>query len=178
MIITIAGLAGTGTSSLAKNLAEILDYPFISSGNIFRQTAVSLGLSLYQLDDLAQSDSKYDLALDKKIRLYAQKHPDCVIDSRLAWYFIPQSLKIKLFTDYHTRISRVANREEISFDQAAAKTQIREEAISDRYNRYYHLSNFNDDQHFDLVIDTSKRSVLEVTKIVEHYCQNKKELKR
>ena len=175
MIITVAGLAGTGTSSLAKNLSQTLDYPFISSGNIFRQTAVSLGLSLYQLDDLAQNNPKYDLALDEEIRLYARDHSDCVIDSRLAWYFIPRSLKIKLFADYHTRISRVASREEISFDQASQKTKIREEAIKDRYIRYYNLPDFNADQHFDLVIDTSKRDVTEVARIVFHYLDQKKE---
>ena len=39
MIITIGGLAGSGTTTAAKVLSEKLNIPFISSGAIFREMA-------------------------------------------------------------------------------------------------------------------------------------------
>ena len=40
MIITIGGLAGTGTSTTAKTLSQEINIPFISAGDVFRQMAV------------------------------------------------------------------------------------------------------------------------------------------
>ena len=36
MIITIGGLAGTGTTTLSEVLSEKLDVPYISAGFVFR----------------------------------------------------------------------------------------------------------------------------------------------
>ena len=35
MIITVGGLAGTGTTTTAELLSEKLDIPFVSSGSMF-----------------------------------------------------------------------------------------------------------------------------------------------
>ena len=39
MIITVGGLAGTGTTTTAELLSEKLGIPFVSSGSIFRARA-------------------------------------------------------------------------------------------------------------------------------------------
>lgn len=39
MIITVGGLAGTGTTTTAELLSEKLGIPFVSSGSIFRAMA-------------------------------------------------------------------------------------------------------------------------------------------
>ena len=44
MIITIGGLAGTGTTTAAKVLSEKLDVPFVSAGSIFRDMAKERGI--------------------------------------------------------------------------------------------------------------------------------------
>ncbi len=43
MIITIGGLAGSGTTTAAKILSEKLHIPFLSAGEIFRQMAAREG---------------------------------------------------------------------------------------------------------------------------------------
>lgn len=40
MIITIGGLAGTGTTTATKKLSQYLDIPYISAGDVFRQMAI------------------------------------------------------------------------------------------------------------------------------------------
>ncbi len=174
MKITICGLAGTGTSTLAKKLAEKLEYPYTSSGNIFRQMAKEKGLTLEQLEILSESDPDFDNKLDEKIAHYGKNHPDCVIDSRLAWYFVPDSLKIKLDCNYHDRINRVADRDNISFEQAEAETKVRENSIADRYFRYYGIKDFLSDSNFDLVIDTTHVSPDEGVSMILNYLDQTK----
>src|SRR5690606_36086049 len=118
MKITLCGLAGTGTSTLAKILAKNLNCDKTSSGDMFRQLAESMGITLAELEILSEKDPQFDNELDQAIARYGEDHPDCVIDSRLAWHFVPDSLKVKLDCDYHVRISRVADRDNISFEQA------------------------------------------------------------
>lgn len=169
MKITICGLAGTGTSTLAKKLAEKLNYPHTSSGNIFRQMAKEKNLTLEQLELLSESDPKFDNQLDERIADYGKTHPDCVIDSRLAWYFVPDSLKVKLDCNYHDRINRVAVRDKISFEQAETETVIREKSITDRYLRYYNIKDFLSDSNFDLAIDTTQVSSDDAVSMILNY---------
>lgn len=172
MKITISGLAGTGTSTLAKELAKTLGYTFNSSGNMFRELAKSLGLTLNQLDILSQQDSRYDIELDKRVKQFADSHKDCVIDSRLAWYFVPDSVKVKLVCDDKTRFGRIAGRENISLETAEQETREREEAMNDRYLRYYGIDKFDRDENFDLIINTKDKSVKESVDMVINYINN------
>lgn len=48
MIITVGGLAGTGTTTTAELLSEKLDIPFVSSGSIFRAMAKEKGMSVLE----------------------------------------------------------------------------------------------------------------------------------
>jgi len=169
MKITLCGLAGTGTSTLAKILAESLGCERTSSGDMFRQLAQSKGITLAELEALSEKDPKFDNELDEAIAQYGQSHVDCVIDSRLAWHFVPDSLKVKLDCDYHVRISRVAERDNISFEQAEKETREREESIADRYLRYYNISDFLADDNFDLIINTTQINPEEAKEIIINY---------
>jgi len=93
--ITIFGLAGTGTTSAGKMLAEKLGYQFVSSGNMFRDMANENGMTLNEFEEATNKDSKYDDALDQKIKEFGEKNDNFIVESRLAWHFIPDSLKIK-----------------------------------------------------------------------------------
>ncbi|MEX1087560.1 MAG: cytidylate kinase family protein, partial [Candidatus Paceibacterota bacterium] len=106
MKITICGLAGTGTSTTGKKLASVLEYEFISSGGIFRAKAAEYGMDLHEFEDLCRSDEKYDRAVDDEIATIGKSKDDIVVESRLAWYFIPDSFKVLLVCDRHTRVSR------------------------------------------------------------------------
>lgn len=162
--ITIFGMAGTGTSSTGKALAEKLGYEFLSSGNIFREMAAEKNLSLSEFEELSKTTSKYDLELDKKIENFGKTKTNFVVDSRLAWHFIPDSFKIALILDDETRFSRIARRENKSIEQVKEETNFRENMIHERYLSYYgvDLNNVFDRKVFDLVIDTKENSIEEV----------------
>ena len=46
MKITISGLPGSGTTTVAKLLAERLGYKLISAGDVFRKLAMERGMTL------------------------------------------------------------------------------------------------------------------------------------
>ena len=48
MIITIGGLAGSGTTTVSKILSEKMRVPYLSAGEIFRQMAVERDMGILE----------------------------------------------------------------------------------------------------------------------------------
>lgn len=160
--ITIFGLAGTGTSTVGRLLADKLQVPFLSSGMVYRDQAKNLGLSVYELEKLCEKDSSYDRTLDEHISLFGKLNDDFVVESRLAWHFIPDSFKVKLFCSDEVRFERVAMRESISVTQAEQLTRFREHSSGERYKNIYNIRDIGPDDVFDLIIDTNHTKSEEV----------------
>lgn len=167
--ITIFGLAGAGTSTVGKALAERLGYKFVSSGEIFRKKAADMGLELHKFHTLAEKNDKFDKELDKEIEKFGKENDDFVVESRLAWFFIPDSIKIKLFCEFNECVRRVAERDEISVEEARERVTSRENTDSLRYKNFYGINDINDDKHFDLIIDTSAIAPQEIVNRITAY---------
>ena len=67
-IITICGSLGSGKSSAAKKVAQILSYKHFSSGDFFRQVGFELGFSVTETNIRAETDPKIDEMTDQKMR--------------------------------------------------------------------------------------------------------------
>ncbi len=96
MIITISGMIGSGKSTVADELARIFKYKRYSSGDFMRQLAQKKNMSLIELSRIAEKDPEIDREIDKRQIELGQKEDNFVIDGRLAWHFIPKSVKIYL----------------------------------------------------------------------------------
>lgn len=160
--ITIFGLAGTGTTTVGRLLAEKLGYPFMSSGKLFREKAATLGLSLYDFEALCNTDASYDRALDNQLVVYGNTHQDFVLESRLAWHFIPDSFKVKILCDFDVRIARVARRDNETIEEKKKKTLFREAAGPVRYRKSYGIVDFAPDGAFDLLLDSTHKKPSEL----------------
>ena len=66
MIITIGGLAGTGTTTAAEILSKKLDIPYISAGSIFREMAKEKGMSVLEFSEFAEGNDDIDKEIDKR----------------------------------------------------------------------------------------------------------------
>ena len=164
--ITIFGLAGTGKTTAGKMLAEKLGYAYMSTGNIFRAYATDLGMTLAELEEASELTDIHDKKLDMNTAEYGKTHDNFVFESRLAWHFIPDSFKIKLSCEFHERVSRVANREGKSFEDAKNETLHREGLITGRYQKYYGIVDFNADTNFDLIVDTQTNDAERVVELI------------
>jgi cytidylate kinase len=170
--VTIFGLAATGKSTVSKLLCDDLNLKYMSTGNMFREEASRRGLSVYEFDSLCKSDLKYDIELDNSVKVYGENKDNFIFESRLAWYFIPDSIKIKLDCDLDTRINRVIERDGGEFDESKKLTLQRELDTVERYTKLYNLANFAADENYDYVIDTSTIGIGEVVNLIREIILN------
>jgi cytidylate kinase len=174
-IITICGSLGSGKSSTAKKVAEILGFQHFSSGDFFRQVGLELGLSINELNKVAETDKKIDEMTDQKLRDMRDKEK-VVIDSRTAYHWIPESFKIYLDLPQEIAKNRILNNikenklrmesEQISSaEEAYKKIQERFESEQKRYWDLYKIDNTKKN-NFDLIIDTNKNNLEQVVNII------------
>jgi cytidylate kinase len=163
MKITIFGNPGTGKSTVGKLLASRLGFEFNSSGNMFRDMAAELGITVEELDVRSQHDSQYDNKLDRMVAEYGKKHDNFIFESRLAWHFIPDSIKLALVCEENEAARRVAEREGISQEKAKENNDLRLATYAARYPVHYpdvHYPPTSED--FDLTIDATAISPDEI----------------
>ena len=168
MKVTIFWLAWTGTSTIWKLLSEGLWYKFMSTWNIMRSWASELAMSLYEFEDkVAKNDYSFDIKLDNKVKDYWVQNDNFVFESRLAWYFIPDSFKIYLYCDDEERYKRINSRESWKLEDIKSKTEKREDELIKRYSLVYPEILFPPDKkNFDLVIDSTKIKPDEILEII------------
>jgi len=162
-IITIAGKLGSGKSSAAKAVARALGWKHFSSGDFLRQIANERGMSIKDLMIAAESDPSIDYDIDQLLKAKGDEE-NLVIDSRLAFHWIPDSFKVyleidpdiaaqRMFFDLETNESRQESEHAKNIE--SMKQQMLERHASDvkRYQKLYNIDH-TDHAHFDLVIDT------------------------
>lgn len=174
-IITICGGLGSGKSSTAKKVANILSFAHFSSGDFFRQVGLELGLSVNETNKRAEYDKKIDEITDEKLRQMRTKNK-VVIDSRTAYHWIPESFKVYLDLSPKIAKERVLNSlkkdklrkqsEQSEDEEEVYKKMIeRFESEQKRYWDLYKINNTNKNQ-FDLIVDTNKNNLKQVVEIV------------
>lgn len=167
MKITLFGLAGTGTSTVAKLFSKTYDHYYGYTGAIFRAKAKELGMTIYEFDQAQKGTFQYDKEIDEEVAQFGRENEDFIFEGRLAWHFIPDSLKIKLICDDGERFRRVTEREEISVDEAKKKSEEREFLLEQRYLACYpNLPYPPEESVFDLIIDTTSKSPEEIVNII------------
>lgn len=180
-IITIAGKLGSGKSSTAKRVAEILQYKHKSTGDFMREIANERGITLAELSIIAENDSSIDKALDNH-NLEIGKENNIVLDSRLGFHFIPNSFKVFLDLDPKIAAIRILkdkesnpnrSKESDDFDTEegiSEKIKFRLDSERKRYKELYGIEDHTDSINFDLVINTENIPLEEVSKkVVEEY---------
>ncbi len=167
-IITISGKPGSGKSSTADKVAELLSYTRYSAGDIVRKVVRKQRISLEEFNRRAQDDHEMDDMIDEELRnLRTEK--DIVVDSRLGFYWIPESFKVYLDLDDDVAVARIYN-DVVSNNardtEASANTSLQDvdRMVRERMNneRQRFMTMYGTDPYkpsnFDLVINTSRHS--------------------
>ena len=88
MIITVGGLAGTGTTTTAELLSEKLDIPYISAGFVFREMAAERGMSVLEFSEFAEGNDDIDKEIDKRQALKAKEAENLILEGRLSAFLL------------------------------------------------------------------------------------------
>src|SRR3989344_1351122 len=97
-VITIAGSLGSGKSSTAKAVAAALGYEHLSSGDVFRKMAQERGGSVEAINIAAEVQQDIDHKVDAWLDSLKDRE-NIVVDSRMAWKWMPDSFKVFLALD-------------------------------------------------------------------------------
>jgi len=176
MRITISGKPGSGKSTVAKILASRLGLKHYSNGDFMRDIAKRRGLTFIELTKIAETDRSIDDELDYRQILLA-KEDNFVIDSRLGFHFIPDSIKIFIDVDLDKAAERIFKEkrqgqpaESIEEVKAQLGRIMKSERM--RYKQYYNLD-IDDMKNYDLVIDSSKISAEKVADKIINFIKHR-----
>lgn len=169
--ITLSGELGSGKSTVANYLISKMPFKIVSAGLLFRQLAAKHGMSAKEFNEFIESDPKYDHYVDDTMAELGRTDEKIIFDSRMAWHFVPSSFKIYLYVDVDTATERIFNDvgrvSESYTDKATARREIIDRRKSEllRYQNFYHC-NLDDYSNYDLIVDTSHATRVEVNELV------------
>jgi cytidylate kinase len=158
-IITLSGDIGSGKSSVAAELQKLTAYDIIGTGKIQRAIAERRGLTTLELNRISETDRSVDDEIDNYVIETGKTQDNLIIDSRLAWHFIPAAFKVYLSVDPLIGAERVfcAGRsdEHNPSLEATLQNNLKRQSYEDQ--RFYKLYNvhFRLYQNYDLIVDTS-----------------------
>jgi cytidylate kinase len=156
MIISISGTPGSGKSTIAKFIARKLHLKLYNVGAFAREIAKAKGISIEELSRLALKNAEIDKEIDKMHKTIKEK--SFVIDSRIAFCFFSQSLKVFVYCKPEIaarRIFRAKRPEErMSLRKTIQEVKQRIKTEKMRYRKYYGI-NIHDLSNYDIIIDTS-----------------------
>ncbi len=169
MIITFSGTHGAGKTTTAKALAKRLGYTYYSVGDVMRQIATERGITIKELADQLQNEPELDKEIDSRTKLLATQD-NLVVDARMGWFFLPKSLKVFITAPLNKRAARsfADPRKSDGFvdvNQAAEQLEGRQEQLTKNLSSLYGVNPY-DPKNFDLIVDTSEKSVDEVVETI------------
>ncbi len=154
MIITISGLAGSGTSTVTRVLSQKMGIPYISAGTIFRKMAVEKNMELLEFSKFAEENEDIDLVVDRRQAQIAQEIEDIIVEGRLSGYFVDADLKLWFIAPLDIRTKRISERENKSFEEVKKEILVRSKSEANRYKEIHNID-IENIEVYDLIINTA-----------------------
>lgn len=178
MKIVISGMHGSGKDTIADLLAKKLKLKHYSVGGFRRKMAEERGMTLSEFNKLGEKEFFTDKEADDWQTNIGKNEDNFIIDGRISFHFIPDSIKIFLKVSPEEGAKRIMNANREGEKMANTKQAIEmwnERMISDtaRYKKYYNLNPF-EEKYYDFVLDTTNIPIKEVLKKVLNFIETKK----
>ncbi|ABR56704.1 cytidylate kinase, putative [Methanococcus aeolicus Nankai-3] len=176
MIITIGGLPGTGTTTIAKLISEKYNLNHVCAGFIFRDMAKEMGMGLQEFSKYAEENPNIDHEIDRK-QVELAKEGNIVLEGRLATWMLKKNsveptISIWLRAPSMVRCERISERECEDINTALNKMINRENSEKKRYKELYDI-NIDDLSIYDIIINSSAWNIEGVFSIIDRAIANK-----
>lgn len=172
--VVLNGDLGSGKTTVSVLLAQRLGVRRVSVGDIYRAMAAERGMTALQLNRHAELDDEIDHYVDRLQSEIAASGEHLVVDSRLAWHFFTDALKVHLVTDPTVAALRVLARPAddveryVSVQEARARLESRSESERMRFIARYGADKTRL-RNYDLVCDTTRATPDQVVeRIIAH----------
>ncbi len=164
--IAISGDSGTGTTTLAKNLAEKLGWKYFNTGQVVRAWYQEHNIPLEEATKIPEElDRQFEATGQERMK----SESGLVFEARLAGWLskdFPDVLRILCVADEETRMQRVARRENMTLEEARHKTNKRSQELQEKFEKLYGVKDTFDPQYFEIIIDTGKLNAQECQQAV------------
>lgn len=178
MIITITGKPCSGKGTVSKLFCKKYNFEYLCTGDMFRELAKSYGYDdvlEFQKDEVCKNA---DEIVDKKTTELGKTsiNDNIVVDSRLAWHFIPDSYKVFIDIGWQTAGERLLyanrkNEQAKDLNAATIKLQDRWQKENARYFELYKTNNLNLN-NYNLVVSSKDKTPEEIADIIYKNYQN------
>jgi len=173
--ITVSGRIGSGATTLAKKLSEILGWEMLEGGSIMRRIQSEVGASI---SETHKRPDHFDLEYEEMVKKILKTEKNRIIQSHLAGFDaqeIEGIFKIIVVCEDEEgndkkdiRIDRLVNRDKVSVDQAKREVAEREEKNLEKWRRLYAADDDNwvywNKDYYDLIINTYSHNAEETFK--------------
>lgn len=169
-IVTVSGIIGSGKTSVSKELSALTGWRVVSAGTILRKMAEDRNVSVIELNEIAKTDSSIDKLIDDQLIALKSSTEPLIVDSRLAWHFIPSAFKVHIVVDTGIAANRVfsACRSDEHYRNAAeayAANAQRQTIENERFQQYYRID-CEDWRNYNFILDSSSLLPAELAPIV------------
>ena len=177
MIITITGKPCSGKGTVSKEFCKKYNFTYLCTGDMFRELAQQYGYStVLEFQQKYPNIEEIDNIIDNKTAEIGKTkiNENIVIDSRLAWNFIPNSFKVFIDVDWNIAGQRLlsanrSNEQANNITQATQTLKERWQTENERYTKIYNTNNLNLN-NYNLVISSNNLTPSEIAdKIYEEY---------
>jgi len=171
--VVVNGDLGSGKSTVSILLAGRLGIRRISVGDLYRDMARQRGMTALELNIHAELDDKIDHYVDRLQADIATSGETLVVDSRLAWFFFRDALKVHLITDPAVAARRALGRPSSTVESyTSAEEALARLAERSERERLRFIERYGADKarlrNYDLVCDSTRATPEElVDRIVE-----------
>lgn len=154
----MSGPPGSGTTTVARMLAEQTGFAYVNMGDIFRELAEEHRMELNQFERYCEDHPEIDREIDRRQERILRKGR-VVMEGRLSGWIahlkgIP-ALKVWLACDEDEAIRRIMEREGGDAQEQRRETRERMESERRRYRKFYGID-MEDRSIYDVVIDTTE----------------------
>jgi CMP/dCMP kinase len=171
--VVLNGDLGSGKTTVSVLLAERLGVRRVSIGDLYRRMAAEHDMTALQFNLHSELDDKVDHFIDQLQHDIAASGERLVVDSRLAWHFFGDALKVHLITDPLVAAQRVLGRRGDPVESyRSVEEALHDLAGRDESERQRFLTRYGVDKtrlhNYDLVCDTTRAEpALVVERILE-----------
>lgn len=160
-VVTVSGLVGVGTSTIASFLADRLDFSHEDAGQFFRDKAAEYGMDIREFDERqeeleAEHGIDFDVMWDRTALRYAFTRDGIVLEGRLTGAIIADLAPVRVWVtcDEEVAARRIKDREDLSLEAAREYIRTRNAEVLERYQEKYGVDP-RDDRFYNVTIDNS-----------------------
>lgn len=166
--IIVSGSAGTGKSTLAKNLAQSLHFEYIGIGELQRKFDSWQNRNDHQ--GAIHRNQDHEKNIDRIIIDLATKQSNIIIDSWLAGFLCRNLVStyriLTICSDLNMLINRIAKRDKLSLDKAKNYVEKRINENKHQWMRMYNTIDFWNPSYFHFIADTAKSSISDYVNLI------------